>query len=79
VNGRPRALDRSRHIALKKPCHLPVKVTAGLAGFRVALGYTPTRHLTRNRLSVALRSGRECPQTPQAPYGRAEHQAGGWA
>jgi len=40
------------------------------------LGYTPTRHLTRNRLSVALRSGLECPQTPQAPYGRAEHQAG---
>jgi hypothetical protein len=26
-NGRPHAPDRSRHIALKKPCHLPVKVT----------------------------------------------------
>jgi len=27
-NGRPHAPDRSRHIALKKPCHLPLKVTA---------------------------------------------------
>jgi hypothetical protein len=26
-NGRPHAPDRSRHIALKKPCHLPLKVT----------------------------------------------------
>jgi hypothetical protein len=26
-NGRPHPPDRSRHIALKKPCHLPVKVT----------------------------------------------------
>ena len=26
-NGRPHAPDRSRHIALKKPCHLLVKVT----------------------------------------------------
>ena len=26
-DGRPHAPDRSRHIALKKPCHLPVKVT----------------------------------------------------
>ena len=30
-NGRPHAPDRSRHIALKKPCHLPLKVTAVLA------------------------------------------------
>jgi hypothetical protein len=34
-NGRPRAPDRSRHRALKKPCHLPVKVTAGLASSQV--------------------------------------------
>jgi hypothetical protein len=26
-NDRPHAPDRSRHIALKKPCHLPLKVT----------------------------------------------------
>src|ERR1035437_9053743 len=26
-NGRPHAPDRSRHIALKKPCHLPLKVS----------------------------------------------------
>jgi hypothetical protein len=28
-NDRPHALDRSRHIALKKPSHLPVKVASG--------------------------------------------------
>src|SRR5664280_2460476 len=39
-------------------------------------GTTPQHDTSRATVCVALRSGRECPQTPQAPYGRAEHQAG---
>src|SRR5664280_3612337 len=39
-------------------------------------GTTPQHDTSRATVCVALRSGWECPQTPQAPYGRAEHQAG---